>query len=113
MAFGTTGKYVKLRLDDADGITEQDFNNAIIKANEIYKKREHNICCDNCHSHVARALNIMKYKGRTDYTMVSVWWLCITQGRYVSCAQMFAPYYLLIIVCIIIAAVIIYNTLSS
>lgn len=25
----------------------------------------HNLCCDNCHSHVARALNIMHYDGST------------------------------------------------
>ena len=25
----------------------------------------HNLCCDNCHSHVARALNIMQYDGST------------------------------------------------
>ena len=25
----------------------------------------HNLCCDNCHSHVARALNLMQYDGST------------------------------------------------
>ena len=44
----------------------------------------HNICCDNCHSHVARALNNFKYKGRTNYTMVDVWWMLIVKGKYVS-----------------------------
>ena len=28
-------------------------------------KRMHNLCCDNCHSHVARALNLMNYDGKS------------------------------------------------
>ena len=28
----------------------------------------HNLCCDNCHSHVARALNLMQYDGSTRLT---------------------------------------------
>ena len=27
----------------------------------------HNLCCDNCHSHVARALNLMQYDGSTRF----------------------------------------------
>ena len=44
----------------------------------------HNICCDNCHSHVARALNIFEYKGKTNYTMVHVWFMLLSQGKYVD-----------------------------
>ena len=32
----------------------------------------HNICCDNCHSHVAKCLNIMGYNGRKDYNMLTI-----------------------------------------
>ena len=28
------------------------------EASDIYTKRMHNLCCDNCHSHVATALGI-------------------------------------------------------
>ena len=52
----------------------------------------HNICCDNCHSHVAKVLNNLKYKGREDYTMVSVWWMLIVQGKYVSWAHLIYTY---------------------
>ena len=64
----------------------------------------HNLCCDNCHSHVATALNIMKYKDRWDLighclaTLCSDWsidyresWnmvvlavLMLVHGKYVS-----------------------------
>ena len=52
----------------------------------------HNICCDNCHSHVANALNHLKYKGRDNYTMIDVWWMCIWQGKYVSFKHWFCTY---------------------
>ena len=31
-------------------------NLGIREASDIYGKRMHNLCCDNCHSHVATAL---------------------------------------------------------
>ena len=52
----------------------------------------HNICCDNCHSHVARVLNNLKYKGRTNYTMIDVWWMCLVNSTYVSYAHVFWTY---------------------
>ena len=58
-------------------MSEDDYNKSIAKANKVYCKRMHNICCDNCHSHVANALNHLKYKGRDNYTMIDVWWMCI------------------------------------
>jgi len=52
----------------------------------------HNICCNNCHSHVACALNKYNYRGRSDYTMVSVWWMTITQSKYVSLGHVLKTY---------------------
>jgi hypothetical protein len=49
-----------------------------------YSGRMHNICCDNCHSHVARCLNEMRYGGRGDWGMVSVGALVILRGKWVS-----------------------------
>ena len=81
LAFGETHKYIVLELD---GVTEEDYDAAVQQANRIYKRRMHNICCDNCHSHVARALNVLKYKGQTNYTMIHIWWMCMTNGKYIS-----------------------------
>ena len=89
LAFGDTHKYVVLELE---GVTEQQYNAAITEANRIYKRRMHNICCDNCHSHVARALNVLKYKGYDGYTMISVWWMVLTKGKYVHCKHFFYTY---------------------
>ena len=52
----------------------------------------HNICCDNCHSHCARALNNFKYRGKEDWTMISVWWLIMTEGKYVSTKHILYTY---------------------
>ena len=41
-------------------------------------------CSDNCHSHVAMALNLMEYKGSTRWNMVSVWALLLFRGRFVN-----------------------------
>ena len=37
----------------------------VTEASDIYSRRIHNLFCDNCHSHVARALNLMKYDDST------------------------------------------------
>jgi hypothetical protein len=58
----------------------------------------HNIFCDNCHSHVARVLNILKYKGHTNYTMIDVWWMCLVKSKYVTWAHIFYTYVLYIII---------------
>ena len=45
----------------------------------------HNLFCDNCHSHVARALNIMGYQDSTSWNMVTLAILMLVHGKYVSC----------------------------
>ena len=41
---------------------------------------------DNCHSHVAMALNLMEYKGRTDWNMVNLCFMMLFRGRFVNFA---------------------------
>ena len=61
LAFGQTHKYVVLKgLQD---FTPLEYDSAINKSNEDYKKMMHNLFCNNCHSHVARALNYLGYNG--------------------------------------------------
>ena len=90
LAFGETHKYVTLELD---GITPEQYDKAIAEADKIYNKRMHNIFCDNCHSHVARVLNILEYKGRKNYTMIDIWWMCLVNSKYVSVAHIFYTYF--------------------
>ena len=80
-AFGSTVKYLPLDIAPAD---IERFNKCLKEADKTYKGRMHNICCDNCHNHVARVLNNFKYRGRDDYTMVSIAWMLVWEGRYVS-----------------------------
>lgn len=99
MAFGETHKYITLtHLED---VTPSQFDRALKQADVTYRKRMHNIFCDNCHSHVARVLNNLNYKGRANYTMIDVWWMCCTSSSYVSWCHFFIVYCLYIIGAII------------
>lgn len=44
---------------------------------------QHNLCCDNCHSHVALALNLMRYNNSTNWNMVTLCFFCLIYGKYV------------------------------
>lgn len=74
-AFGRPTRYLQL-------VPTKGWDEALSTANAIYAKRMHNLCCDNCHSHVAVALEGMKYNGKTRYDMVSLcFWMFFT-GSY-------------------------------
>jgi len=44
---------------------------------------QHNLCCDNCHSHVAMALNLMRYDNSTSWNMVNLCLLSLIHGKHV------------------------------
>jgi transmembrane protein 222 len=98
LAFGETHKYVPLDVKEP-----QRYDTSVMKADKIYSEMMHNICCNNCHSHVARAMNKYQYRGRTDYTMIDVWWLTITQSRYVSWGHLVKSYIGFVIIMSLIA----------
>jgi hypothetical protein len=62
------------------------WDGAIAVANSEYRTRMHNICCDNCHSHVAFALNHMEltYYGIRSWDMVKLCFLVFFKGRFLS-----------------------------
>lgn len=60
------------------------WDTAVHDASEEYKHRMHNLCCDNCHSHVALALNLMRYNNSTNWNMVTLCFFCLIYGKYVS-----------------------------
>ena len=62
----------------------EDYDEAVLKSDGVYKERMHNICCNNCHHHVADVLNELNYQGRDNWTQFSVWWMCLTSSKYVS-----------------------------
>ena len=100
-AFGNPYKYVKL-----DELPAEMYNNGIRQADMKYENETHNLCCNNCHSHVACALNAMKYKGRRDYNMVSVF--CqLSKSKYIKRRYCVLAYLPFVIVCIIVGAIVI------
>jgi hypothetical protein len=66
LAFSAPTRYLQL---DPAFCSAQTWDEGIANGNEVYKQRMHNICCDNCHSHVAMCLNNMGYGKKFDYCM--------------------------------------------
>ncbi|XP_076634161.1 transmembrane protein 222 [Colletes latitarsis] len=83
MAFGKPTKYWQLKHTKAKGHV-QGWDSAVTEASEIYKTRMHNLFCDNCHSHVATALNLMSYDNSNSWNMVKLAFLVFVYGKYVS-----------------------------
>lgn len=83
MAFGSPVKYWQMQPDLAVGGIE-GWDDAVYKASEIYKHKMHRLWADNCHSHVATALNLMQYDNSTKWNMVKLALLLPLHSRYVS-----------------------------
>ncbi|KAG8222214.1 hypothetical protein J437_LFUL001412 [Ladona fulva] len=82
MAFGNPTKYWELTPVKAKGGTA-GWDSAVYYASEEYKTRMHNLCCDNCHSHVAYALTLMNYDD-SKWNMVKIWFMFLIHGKYIS-----------------------------
>ncbi len=78
-----------MRLFHVGGPDEWDA--MIQEANEVYRQRMHNIVCDNCHSHVAYALNRMNLWG-IKWDMVKLAFLVFFRARFLSLSGFFAQF---------------------
>ncbi|KAM9824743.1 transmembrane protein 222 [Neosynchiropus ocellatus] len=99
MAFGRPTKYWMLDISKVYASGSNAWDTAVHDASEEYKHRMHNLCCDNCHSHVAMALNLMKYENKTTWNMVTLCLLTLIHGKHVSCAgflKTWLPFFLLV-----------------
>ncbi|KTF77379.1 hypothetical protein cypCar_00030175 [Cyprinus carpio] len=85
MAFGRPTKYWMLDVSKVYASGSNVWDTAVHNASEEYKQRMHNLCCDNCHSHVAMALNLMHYDNSTSWNMVNLCLLSLIHGKHVSC----------------------------
>ncbi|XP_032158070.1 transmembrane protein 222 isoform X1 [Mustela erminea] len=83
MAFGKPAKYWKLDPAQVYASGPNAWDTAVHDASEEYKHRMHSLCCDNCHSHVALALNLMRYNNSTNWNMVTLCFFCLLYGKYV------------------------------
>jgi transmembrane protein 222 len=83
MAFGSPTRYLQLDPSQVKAAlsggskggneeTTQIWDNSVQVSNCHYSKRMHNICCQNCHHHTARALGTMKYRGLSTWSQVTL-----------------------------------------
>ncbi|XP_069051592.1 transmembrane protein 222 isoform X1 [Lepisosteus oculatus] len=87
MAFGKPTKYWKLNVNKVYAGGSSAWDTAVHDASEEYKHRMHNLCCDNCHSHVAMALNLMRYDNSTSWNMVKLCILFTIYSKHISCVS--------------------------
>eukprot|EP00095_Tigriopus_kingsejongensis_P003754 maker-scaffold911_size81771-snap-gene-0.25 protein:Tk03754 transcript:maker-scaffold911_size81771-snap-gene-0.25-mRNA-1 annotation:"predicted protein" len=83
MAFGHPTRYWSLNPSRVQG-GAQAWDEGVSQASTIYGSRMHNLFCDNCHSHVATALDLMEYDGRQGWNMVTLAAKMLIFGRFVS-----------------------------
>lgn len=70
----------------------QAWDAAVDGSCDVYSGRMHNICCDNCHDHVACALNDLKYANRGGYNSVVLAFWMFFRGENVSFARAVATF---------------------
>lgn len=109
MAFGWPTRYIQLDLrkvstnDGESAVAVWD--RAVAEASEEYKHRVHNLCADNCHSHVALALERMRYNGIPHWNMVKLAGWILVSGRYVdaaSVAKTWLPFLALVAIVVVV-----------
>ena len=89
MAFGNPTKFAILELNQREFY---EYDKAVQTATIKYNKMDYNFFTNNCHSFIAYALNKLKYKGRSNYTMVDVWWMFCTRGKFLTWGDMAKTY---------------------
>lgn len=104
MAFGPPTRYLKIDLQDV--CTSEQWDTAIQEANQVYRGRMHNICCDNCHSHVAYALNQMHVTayGIQKWSMVNIAIVMFFRGSFLSWTavlQQFLPFTIIVVLIVV------------
>ena len=102
-AFGKPTKYIQLKLSEQE---QYNWDRAIEKGDNKFNMEEHNIFINNCHSHVAYVLNQLNYKSKNNYNMVSIWWMLITKGKYVSFCGFFKTYFVFTLIVLLIIIII-------
>ncbi|XP_028143262.2 transmembrane protein 222 [Diabrotica virgifera virgifera] len=101
MAFGRPTKFWQLKPTLVKGGVSS-WDAAVTEASDIYKGRMHNLCCDNCHSHVATALNLMQYENSSSWNMVKLAFLMLIHGKYVSVAGFLKTWIPFLLICTLI-----------
>ena len=81
LAFGAVTRFIPIDLNSESAMK---WDSDVKGANSEYNNRMHNLCCDNCHSHVAMALNDFKLFGFSQWNMIVLAFWMFFCGRFVS-----------------------------
>lgn len=104
MAFGDPTRYIPISPGDiSTAAAAGGWDQCVESANSVYSGRVHNICCDNCHSHVCCALNKARYMGFKRWNMVSLAFWVFFRGRFRSFPDViktFGPFTVLLLIAI-------------
>ncbi|XP_023670654.1 transmembrane protein 222-like isoform X2 [Paramormyrops kingsleyae] len=87
MAFGRPTKYWRLDVSKVCGGSPEVWDAAVRDASQQYGHKMHILCCDNCHSYVALALNLMRYDGSSTWNMINLCLLSLLHSKHVSIAD--------------------------
>ena len=87
MAFGNPTKYVRLRVEN-----KQNWDTCIKQGDDMYGTQDHNLFCNNCHSHCAYVMNKAGLQGG-GWNMVSIAWLLVWKGRYTGFGGFLKTYF--------------------
>mmetsp|Transcript_8908 Transcript_8908/g.11202 ORF Transcript_8908/g.11202 Transcript_8908/m.11202 type:complete len:219 (+) Transcript_8908:47-703(+) len=96
LSFGRTSRYIQcVSKNQATEDFAKDWDQAIEISNRVYATRMHNLCWDNCHSHVKNVLNRLRYRNFQWWNMgiLAIWmFFC---GRFVRICYSLLPSVLL------------------
>lgn len=81
MGFGNPTMYWQLNPTKAEATS---WDSAVRQASDEYAGRMHNLFCDNCHSHVAYALNLMRFNGSSSWNMFKLAFFMVFKGKFVG-----------------------------
>ena len=109
MAFGRPTRILRLNKDKVKGKPPMSWDNAVLEASEVYKGRMHNLCCDNCHSHVCTALDAMEYDGKKNWNMVTLCFWIFFCAEYVSFGRFLWQWVPFLIIVSIIAVLVVFT----
>ena len=107
--FGKPYEYAFLEPKENERIK---WDKSIDKVVNKFRRMNYNFFCNNCHSFCCEVLNEIKYNGKNNYGMISVWWLVVTKGKYLSCYNIFKTYIVFTVIFLGIIALILWSQLK-
>jgi len=107
MGFGNVTRYFEVKSQHLKLKTQSEavkiWDSAINEASAEYDEMLHDLLCNNCHSHVSRALNEVEFFGFTSWNTFLLIFFMFFNGKFVSFArfvQTYIGFVLLLAICL-------------